>query len=261
MTHAINHPILLDIGLTEGEAYLYELLVEHGTTKASDLVEQSNLGRGNVYNILNSLIAKHLVILIQGAQQRYEAVDPSALRGLLVQRVNEARLIEQTFENDLPSMQSAFRLSTGRPTVEYFEGVDGMKIALYETLKSKTEILTYVDVHSLGDDLGEVNRRYVTERVKKGIEKRIIVADTPEARAFFEEQRSAHTTVAFVKDFPARAQTAIEIYDGAVAYFTLSEQKKIAVVMRDPSIYQTHRQQFEYVWSQAKLVKRLSEQS
>ncbi len=255
MPHTIHYPILEKIGLSHGEALIFELLLEKGRSKASDLVESSGLGRGNAYNILNSLREKGLVQVVEGKQQMYQCVDPGQLRNILDLKVQETQRLSAEFHEDLGKLQSAFQLSTGKPTIELFEGVEGIEQAIFDTLNSKTEILTYVDVHAITDEMAQINKRYLRARIKKQVQKRLIVADTQEARAFFKDQNTPFTTVAFVPNFPAFFETALEIYDGAISHLTLSKEKKIAVILRDPSLYDFHRKQFEYTWQQASEIK------
>lgn len=253
--HDIHYPILEKIGLSQGEALLFELLLEKGRSKASDLVEPSGLGRGNAYNILNSLREKGLVQVIEGKQQYYEAVDPSQLRKLLEAKVRETERLSAEFDEELNNLQSAFQLGIGKPAIELFEGVAGIEKAIFESLRSKTEILTYLDLRAITGDLAEINKRYLKERINKQIAKRIIVADNEESRAFFKGQNTPFTTVAFVNGFPTSFETALEIYDGAISHLTLTKNKKIAIILRDPSLYDFHKQKFEYVWKQASEIK------
>ncbi len=251
MSHEVHYPILEKIGLSTGEALIFELLLEKGRSKASDLVDPSGLGRGNAYNILNSLREKGLIQVIEGKQQLYETVDPSRLRKILDLKVRETERLSSEFEEELGNLQSAFQLSVGKPVIELFEGIDGLEKAIFDTLTSKTEILTYIDVNAFTPEQSAINKRYVRARIQKQIHKRIIVADTPEARAFFQDQNSPYTQIAFISHFPTSFETALEIYDGSISHLTLSKTKKIAVIIRDPSMYDFHRKQFEYVWSQA----------
>lgn len=254
MAHDIHFLILKDLGLSESEALIYELLLESGTAKAIDLVKKTGIGRGNVYNLLTQLQGKGLVISIEGKQLKYQAVDPAKLRDLLEMRLQQVKRLETDFDGALPLLASAFNLSTGRPAIQIFEGLEGAKRALYESLQSKTEILTYFDLESLKGPMAEINKGYVRRRIAKGIPKRIIVADSAAARDFFEKQDTPLTKVAFLKGYLERHATAMEAYDGMVSYLTLTGEKRISVLIKDANIYEMSKQQFEYLWSKAETV-------
>ena len=247
----LTYPILRDLGLNETEALVYELLLTRGALEARALVKPSGIGRGNVYNVLVSLEKKGLILSIQGTKTRYQATDPVTLRGLLEQKLQQAAVLETAFQQALPSLSSTFQLATGKPAIQVFEGLEGARQALYASLESKTEILTYFDVRALKGEMAEINNGYLKKRIERGIHKRIIVADTPEAHAFFDAQNSPFTQVVFLKDFLERPESAMEMYDGTVSYITLTEERRISLVIKDANIYALHKQQFEYLWSQS----------
>lgn len=250
MAHSAHFPILIQLGLNESEALIYELLLEMGRKPAQDLVEPSALGRGNVYNILTSLKKKGLVTEIEGKKTVFEAAPPSKLATLLDRERSKIDQLSASFTGILPLLTSEYNLSTGKPTIQVFEGLDGAERAIFDSLESKTEILTYLDAASLSiEKFAEVNKRYLKKRIEKQINKRILVEDSPITRAFFEKQNTPFTQVAFVPNFAARFNTAMEIYDGAVSYLTMSPERQISMLIRDKNIYDMHRAQFDFLWN------------
>jgi len=251
MTHEIHFPILKDLGLSDSEALIYELLLEFGKSPARPLIQESGLGRGNVYNVLKQLITKGFVLEIQGKQTQYQATDPSELQKLVELKQRETSKLEAQFSDALPELLSTFNLSTGRPIIQFFEGWEGFETALADSLTSTTEILTYVDLQSLAGEAQKINQRYVKQRIKAGIPKKLLVADSPEARDFFTKQNTPLTEVKFVTDFPNEFKTSFSIYDGKINYLTLSEEKQISVIIQDPNIFHMHRSLFLFLWNQA----------
>lgn len=251
MSYQPRFPILIKLGLSDGEAEIFELLVESGTQKARDLVEGSTQGRGNVYNLLNSLIAKGLVLEISGTQKLYQAVDPTRLKTLLNKKKEETHRLEHEFSESLGTLSSLFTLSTGRPTIQIFEGMNGFEQALNDSLSAKGEILTYFDPDAVIDEFAEINKKYVAKRIKRGIEKRIIVPNTTSTRMFFKKQNTPYTKVAFVRGFPSGFESAIEIYNDHVTYLTMTKEKQIGVTINDHAIFEMQRLQFEFIWARA----------
>ena len=247
----LRFPILKDLGLNESEASIYEILLEKGPTRPPELVEPSGLGRGNVYNVLQELVKKGLVQLKEGDKlQTYEAVDPGKLKTLLTQRIEQVSQLESRFGGDLQLLSTLYNHSTGKPTVQVFEGISGQKLALQDILESKTEVLTYIDVAALDGPLAQLDRWYDQKRIAKEIKTRILIADTPENRAAFKEP-SAFMEVRVLSGYPSGFRTAVEIYDNTLAYFTLTKDRQIAVVLKDPVIYDMQKRQFEFLWNQA----------
>jgi len=254
MRHTTHFPILNDLGLSESEALIYELLVEGGTSEARALVKMSGIGRGNVYNILTSLQQAGLVTAIKGSKLQYQATDPSRLRELLEKRLEQARQLESRFQAALPKLMSAYSVSTGRPVVEVFEGYEGVENVLDDTLRSTTEILTYGDVNSLSGKFGEINAKHVKRRIAAGIKKRVLIADTPKAREYFAGRTNTFTSVRFLTRFPEKLATFMELYDDNVSLITISEQRQISVVLQDAGIAALLKAQFEVLWGQAAIV-------
>lgn len=255
MTPTRRFPILEKLGLAENEAMIYELLLEHGSLGAREVTELAGIGRGNVYNYLMSLKRRGLVIPIEGKRTTFQPVDPNALRSLLAATIERTRELESSYAGAVREMESAYALAIGRPSVEVFEGIEGAKRALYDSLESKTDILTYFDVSALSNGpMAKVNRAYVKRRIEQKIHKRLIVADTPEAHAFFEKQNTPYTVVAYVSDFPEGHATGMEMYDGTVSYVLLKSGRRISMLVRDAGVYELHRLHFEYLWSRAREV-------
>ena len=252
MGHSPRFPILLKLGLSEGEAEIFELLVEDGVQKARDLVKKSTHGRGNVYNILNSLIVKGLVLEISGTQKQYQAVDPSRLKTLLDKKKEETKRLESEFSESLASLSSLFKLSTGRPTIQVFEGLDGFEQALNDSLSAKTEILTYFDPAAVSGELAEINKRYVAKRRAKETQKRIILPDNQAARDYLGSMAGGFTQIILAKDFADGFLTAMETYDNKVNFLTLDKEKIISVIIEDGNIANLQRAQFEYIWKMEK---------
>lgn len=251
----LRFPILKELGLNESEAIIYELLLELGPKRPPELTEPSGIGRANVYAVITQLQKRGLVLVKEGKHQTVEAVDPSKLQDLLAYQVEKTRLLESSFSGTLAQLSSAFHLSTGKPAIQIYEGLEGAKTAIHASLKSKTEILTYLDIHALRGELAKINAKYVRQRVEQKIPKRILVANTSLAHAFFEQQHTPFTRVAFLDHYPERFSTAMEIYDDTVSYLTLSNEKLISILVHDVHIYQMQKQQFDYLWSLARDVR------
>lgn len=239
------------LGLSENEAKIYEMLLFRGESKASDVVPESGLGRANVYNLLTSLVAKGLVTMTAGKQQRYRAAEPTKLTQLLDTKRQDTLRLEAEFKQELPKLTSTFQLTTGRPAIQVYEGYDGVEEVLFDGLTSSDEILSYVDLSGLTGEFSEINGRYLKARLKKGINKKIIVADSPMARQMFSRQvphYSQYTQILFVKDFPVGFKNSMEIYAQKVTYITMHEEHQISVMINDPYIANMHRLMYHFFW-------------
>jgi len=170
MKNILNFPILQAIGLSENEALVYQLLLDLGPKPAQTLVEPSGLGRGNLYNTLNSLKEKGLIAEQSGTKKVYQAVDPENLRKLAKTQVISAQETLNQLEATLPTLKSAFRLITHKPVLRVFEGIDGLKDIYKEILEAGQPIYSLVGTDAPAPELFKWLRgTYVQKRVASGI--------------------------------------------------------------------------------------------
>lgn len=251
--HTPRFPLLQELGLSQNEALLYELLLEKGLSKPADLVEPSGLGRGNVYNVLQQLLEKGLVQLKElGKFQLYEAIDPTGLRELLNRKREETARLEQTFQATLPQLTSLFRLSTGKPAIQVFEGLSGMEAVLHDSLEAKDEILTYFDPDAMTAAFADMNQRYVKTRVAAGVKKRILLPDTPTGQQYATRMQNAQTLIRLVPHLPTDFKTAVEIYNQKVSFHVLTPDKPIAFILENEYVAAFHRATFTALWKLAR---------
>ncbi|NTW29745.1 MAG: hypothetical protein HGA33_00520 [Candidatus Moranbacteria bacterium] len=238
-------------GLSPAQAEVYEALLTHGVQPAGSLSKKTSLKRGLVYKVLEDLIDLGLAGKEdeEGKVARFFPKHPSVLRDVVENRRKSLKDAELSLDAVLPSLISNFNMVSGAPGVEIYEGPEGIEKVLNDSLTSKTVIYTYVDVESLVKHIDAINRRYANRRDKLGIEKRAILPDTAYAREYLKDYHRQVTDVKLISAAKAAPfQSALEIYDGKVAYITFTESKMIGVIIHDPSLYLLHKYVFEALW-------------
>ena len=249
--HPLEHPILLTLGLNDSEARVYEAILALGQAKPRDLVQNTGLGRANVYHVLTQLEQKQLITKIEGGQVRYVAQDPENLRGLLEAKERDLAKLKAEADLLLPKLASAFALRSAQPTVRVYEGYEGYKKAIDVLHQSTTDILTYVDVAAITGTLAQLDEYYERGRSKKGIHNRLLVADEPRVMEAFERP-AADSEVRYLREFPHAFGSSMHITSDVIVYFTLRQGHDVALLIQDPSIVALHRQMFEFLWAKGK---------
>lgn len=244
--------LLLRLGLSEKEAVLYEFLLTSGRSKVRDIVAALGIGRVHVYLLLQGLVAKKLVTVIEGKQRLFEAVDPEQLHELARALQQQSLRLSHELDEELPRLRSLYRLGSGKPHVRYFEGIEGLKLAIQDSFLAPNGICTFFDITAFEGVIAEANRAYMQDRISQKIQKRILTADTSEARAFFSELPQKYTEVRFLEKYPQGFSAVTEIYGDTTAFFTLSPQHAIAVLLSDARITAMQQAQFDYLWQLAK---------
>lgn len=242
--------LLLNAGLSQIQAETLEYLIKNGTAKAIDIAKNTSLARGVVYKALEELTKLRLVEKIEKTNQvaRFRAEHPSRIEEFFDEKERKVKKEKRDFMESLPNLISSYNLGSNKPGVKFLEGEDGIRIALFDTLRSATEIYTFADIKSTNENLKEINDEYAKKRERLGIKKKIIVSDSEENRQFFAGFNSEITQVKFIKKDYYPFKTGMQIYSNKISYQTLEKENKIAVIIEDRNIYQMHRLFFEYMW-------------
>lgn len=240
---------IMGVGLTDKEAMVYETLLRLGPASIPKLLESTTYKRGDLYNILHGLEGWGLVEVSKDGKKTYSPAHPQRLEELLAEQHKEVEQAKKTVEQAIPELISMFRLISGKPGVRFFEGKEGFKEALYDTLNATETVYTYVDLDAVKQYADDINRAYVRARQKKGVSKRLLVLDTPGAREYLHWQGREQTDVRFLSKDMKPFHTGMQIYNNKISYFTLREKNIIAVLIEDPDIYQMHRRMFEFLWN------------
>lgn len=247
--------ILKQAGLTDAQAAVYSTLLTSGSQKAGPLAKKADLKRGLTYKALDELVELGLVERTEGDGEVsvFEPKHPTKLRELIESRSKKLKDAELVLDGLMPSLVSEFNAASGTPGILVYKGLDGIEKVLNDTLSSKTVVYTYADIEPIVKHIDAINSRYAAKRDTLGIDKKAILLDTPFAREYMKDYHKLSTDIRLIGlDQVPPFQSAMEIYDGKVAYITFAPDKMMGVIIHDPHLYAMHKYLFEYTWNQAK---------
>ena len=257
--------IFTQLGLSPNEATVYECLLKNGQSTVGEIIKKTPLKRGVAYNILSDLVKKDLVsekkIKIGKGKEKvahFVPNHPEKLRDYLENKKSQFDKIENTLNANLPSLVSDFNLISGKPGVRFFEGIEGVKKVLEDTLTSKETIYAYSDIEAMVKFIDKINKEYVKKREELRIKKKAILIDAPFTRDYLKNYHLAITENKFIDHKLFSFNSLMQIYDNKIAYVTLSDKSKIGVIIEDKNIYQMHKSLFEFTWTHAKTFDQLS---
>lgn len=241
---------LQSTGLTRDQAAIYDALLEKGALSARDTAQAAGIGRTLGYAVLEQLMEKGLVTKIdpKGAAATFHAEPPAKLQELAEESRKKAERAADALKSLLPELNSLHNLATGKPGVRFFEGTEGIREVLNDSLSSKTEIRAYIDNESIRKYIPDLNKQYVKSRSRLNIKRRNIATDTQENRFAIEGFLPKLTEWRLVPWEASPINTIVQIYDGKISYFTLGTDHLIGIIITDPHIYEFHRRQFDYLW-------------
>ena len=119
-----NNSILIEAGLSEEQAIVYDALLEKGPQRASNLSKWTGIKRGLTYKILEQL--KNMGLVEEkggkGTVAVFIASHPSLLLGNIERREKELSLSKEMLSHSLGGLVSKYNLIVGKPNVQFYEG-------------------------------------------------------------------------------------------------------------------------------------------
>ncbi len=246
---------LLQIGLTKTQANVLDFLLENGEHKASDIARAVKQPRGAIYKALDELLALELVEKLEkpGQIARFRPLHPRHLEKVLEKRENTLRQSKGILEEILPNLISAFNLTVNRPGVKFYEGEEGFKKVLYDTLASKTEVYMIINREALRDQekFQEINEEYKRRRIRAGIKKKILRIGKISPNEKFSESDENYrrlTEIKYTEKESEMFKASIQIYDNKISYQIVEGDNLVSVLVEDKNIYLLHKTIFELLW-------------
>jgi HTH-type transcriptional regulator, sugar sensing transcriptional regulator len=251
--------LFIQCGLNPNEAVVYEYLIKNGESPASDIIKKTPLKRGVTYNVLAGLVKKGLVIESRKKKIAYFSPEhPDKLTDYLSGQGGNIQKAQKDLNANISDITSQFRLVSGKPGVKFFEGINGIKKVLEDSLTSKSPIDTYADIEAIVKYIDKINREYVKERDKLDIKKRAVILDSIFSRNYLKNYHRETTDMKFISQNLYPFNSIMQIYDGKISYITLSDKSMIGVIIEDKNIYQMHKSIFQYTWDNAKNFNQLA---
>ncbi len=234
---------LIKIGLDKKEAQLYLCLLELGETNIARISKKSNIKRTTCYDIIESLKEKGLIsTIVKKARIYYFAEDPRKID----RQLDEKKHILSTI---LPQLLSVANLIDKKPTIRYFEGIEGIKDVFRDTLNyPKQETLAWVSDDAVDYfDIDWLWNFYVIKRVENKIWQRAISPDVAYIKNVktFDQAHLRQSRLVSPKEFPF--QVEINLYSNdRIGIMSFREQ--FGLIIESKKIYTTLKSIFEAHW-------------
>lgn len=245
----------LDLTAEESIVYL-EILQGRGDT-ALALARSLKLARTKVYRILDSLIAKKMVVTRLGDRgSRFLATPPQELSFLLDDRQHRLDQLKES----LPALQSSLvelaTTSKDSSRVLYYHNLDGIKQVTYNSLKAKGELLTY-EIGNMDSFMSHKEAEKLRESfIKNKIHIRTLtnlkeIKDWTNVTDMVEN----YWKIRYLEPKSRSFQFDILIYNSVYCLYRYSGGKAFAVEIHSQELADMQRQLFEYLWTNARRFK------
>lgn len=252
---------LIELGFSADEAKVYVALLELGGSYVSAIAKKSGVHRVVCYKILESLTEKGFASQFDRNNIRhFSAEDPRILI-----RTQQQKLLHA--EKMLPELLSLTHALAYKPKVQYYEGVQGMKNVLEDTLNAEGEIIGYTDFAALPTVLPENELiHYAQQKLEKRIRTRFLSPHSNEGLRHlgYCYPQGFHTylvEVLFIDPKSAPFGYQITFYNDRAAILSLNPKELLGMIIESAVYTNTERAVFDLAWKGALAEKKhLSEQ-
>ncbi|RJG14400.1 TrmB family transcriptional regulator [Pseudomonas cavernicola] len=234
---------LLALGLEGNKAAFYLAALELGEATVQAIASKAGIGRTTAYDVLGRLVEEGLVSQVEkDGKLRVIAEEP----GALVRRAEELRRLA---EEVLPDLRSLYNRSQSKPRIRYFEGVEGIKTVLWETLKCRSgELRGILAMAELLETPGRaVMDRYIAERHRQGLSLRVIRSRIHDIENIWPSSTQERRALRYAPQGVDLNMTAY-LCDDTVSFIS-SKREHYALVIQSEEFYALQETLFESLWA------------
>ncbi len=249
----MNTGFLEDLGLGKNEAKTYLTLLRIGKSNSAELARESGIHRINVYDVLNSLIAKGLVSYINEAGTRvFKPESPEKLGEVL-----DAKRL--ALETELPQLLKEFNSKKEPWEVSILRGVEGKKSQFEEMARvarnTHNRVFTPHGLISFErPPYNTVLRKWYERLAKQNVDSKHLVLDTPEARQRSKMLKGVERyKVRFSKEIQFSPVSWNACFD--LLFLTFHIDPYLIIRIKSKEIAQAFINSFEMMWKRAKSEK------
>lgn len=240
--------ILQKLGLSEKDSRIYLGLLTLGQASANAIARISGLKRPTTYVILEDLRKRGLVLKMPGAKkQMFSAKSPENL-------LDEKKRDLEDAERALPGLMSAYSSNTPHVRTIHFEGLSGMREALWyriESLKEKEMVAFYGSSEDASPELVALFHSWNSALADQGTKVRSVVPDKKSLKEFREKDTAYGFIPKVLPPSVYTSQTSIDINDTFVRILMFKELQ--ATIIENPKVAKAMREIFQMVWDPALL--------
>lgn len=256
--------ILNKIGLNKKESKIYLSLLELGSQPASVVGKKAGINRSTTYLILETLIKKGYVNQHVRADVKYfTAADPQAIIKSLELKEKEVEDNRKSLVELLPEFYALTNPLSIKPKVKFYEGEEGVKRVMNDTLTSTEPILAWSAYNSwlkTTPNLHKFVKNYARDRVEKHkIPVKILVEDTKTVRKYLlseypplSSKKDPLMDIRWIPKNVSHFENEINIYNDKVSIVSLAKNELLGIIIESHEIAKTHRAIFEMAWQAGK---------
>jgi len=239
--------LLISAGLSEKEAKIYLFLLAYGPTKAADIFDQLGMKKGNTYALLENLVEKKMV-LKNGT--KFSPQSPVNALQALEQKSQSVSAALESFRAVLPQINSNYKLTINKPTIQYFEGVNGLIEIFHDVYAPKDEpVLGAVDVRQIEKVFsGMPDKTLVPDRQKTGLAVKCLFNKTEQTLAYQKKDKEQNRTSLLVDGDKYPLPADIEVYQDRIALMSFKQGEFMGLIIQNEEFATTVKSLLRYLF-------------
>lgn len=245
--------LLERLGCSARETEIYLQCLTMDPSSIVEIARRTGMNRLTVHSAVEQLIQKGLLFETRRGKRRLIAAEsPDVLFRLITRKKEELEKIEGNVEYAVKLLTSLIPESQGKPSVRFYEGVEGYKKMLEETLKAKNDVLIFSFVPLLAGLVGPDNlENFFRKRAKKHIASRMIFPPCPFADRLEKKQSEYGVEIRYLPP-GTEWQSGIFCWNENVALLSYTQNRLHCTIIENKDIADFYRKIiFEMCWKQA----------
>ncbi len=240
------HGVLLQLGLSDKQIVLYEMLLKTPHQTAQKLADATGIKRTNVYRLLDELEREELIVADDRKVKTFATSEPQALQKLLQRKQSVLKQTAGSLSAILPVLRSQYSLSIDRPGVVYMVGEDGLERLLLDMLHSKTEVLLVAGDEPQDETMLKRFRELIMQRKENGVPTRALFHDGDHRERITKKFAERGFVTRFLKTPPFDSE--VVLYEDNVV-FSVYDPTLITTIITNKDFARTMRTLFEQLWN------------
>lgn len=237
---------LQNLGLSEKEAKIYIALLQLGPATPYQIAKKAELKRPTAYVIAEELVEKGLIVHVPGEEKkRYIARTPDAFIEEREVKLRQAKAI-------LPELRSFQKGTAEKPSIMYFEGVEGLRQAYrykQKELHGKEIVGFFASAEDASPEVMKVFLEWNDYKAKYGPKVRGLTVDksTLDPFAKFLDPIKGSITAKFMPPELYSAEVSIESCDNQFVRICLIESVQ-TLIIESPKFAKAIKETLELLW-------------
>src|SRR3989344_6779614 len=241
----MDNQALKGLGLSDSEAKIYLAALAAGESLPKHLAERAGVKRPMLYKLMPELVAKGLLTETRKGKRGYlVAEDPEVY---LDKKRAELALAEQ----QVPALRLLLQTASVKPTIIFYEGIEGLKNLYMDNLREKKPILEFVSVAQIHPEIEEYSKNYyIPQRINRNIPIRIIVSGNTTSELLnlkTADWALREVKVIDEKKFPIPLDCYIYGDNVSFALYR-TDSEPVGIIIRSREIATMLRSLFEFMW-------------